>query len=233
MKAKITAAKTLKTKPRRQANELPAKTDGEKSDMAVTAQQVKQIREKTGAGLLDCKRSLERFDGDMDKAVEFLKRKALQDGIKLQSKGRSANEGVIGNYLHFDRRLAVIVEVNCETDFVAATDRFQAFAKDIAMHIANLNPQCVAREDVPLAQVAAETQRQLERARQEGKPERIVQKIVAGRLDKWYEDIVLMEQPFIKDDSKTILQYLQETAAEVGETINIGRFKRIAIGDET
>lgn len=201
--------------------------------MAVTAQQVKQIRQKTGAGPLDCKRALERFDGDMDKAVKLLKQKALQDGIKLQSKGRSASEGVIGNYLHFDRRLAVIVEVNCETDFAATTDRFQAFAKDIAMHIANLDPKYVTREDVPPPQVAAETERQLERARQEGKPERIVQRIVAGRLDKWYEDIVLMEQAFIKDDSKTILQYLQETVAEVGETINIGRFKRIAIGDET
>ena len=201
--------------------------------MAVTAKQVKQLRQKTGAGPLDCKKALERFDGDIDKAVEFLKQKALKDGIKLQGKGRSANEGVIGSYVHFDQRLAVIVEVNCETDFVAATDRFKAFAKDIAMHIANLNPQYAAREDVPPARVAAETQFQLERALDEGKPEHIAQKIVAGRLNKWYEDIVLMEQAFIKDDDKTIRQYLQETVAEVGETIRIGRFKRIGIGDET
>ncbi len=201
--------------------------------MAVTAKQVKQLRQKTGAGPLDCKKALERFDGDIDKAVEFLKQKALKDGIKLQGKGRSANEGVIGSYVHFDQRLAVIVEVNCETDFVAATDRFKAFAKDIAMHIANLNPQYAAREDVPPAQVAAETELQLERALQEGKPAHIAQKIVAGRLNKWYEDIVLMEQTFIKDDDKTIRQYLQETVAEVGETIRIGRFKRIGIGDET
>ena len=200
--------------------------------MAVTAKQVKQLRQKTSAGPLDCKKALERFDGDMDKAVEFLKQKALKDGIKLQGRGRSANEGIIGSYVHFDQRLAVIVEVNCETDFVAATDRFKAFAKDIAMHIANLNPQYVEREDVPPAQVAAETKLQLERALQEGKPEHIAQKIVAGRLNKWYEDIVLMEQTFIKDDDKTIRQYLQETVAEVGETIRIGRFKRIAIGDE-
>lgn len=201
--------------------------------MAVTAKQVKQLRQKTGAGPLDCKKALERFDGDIDQAVEFLKQKALKDGIKLQGKGRSANEGVIGSYVHFDQRLAVIVEVNCETDFVAATDRFKAFAKDIAMHIANLNPQYAAREDVPPAQVAAETELQLERALQEGKPAHIAQKIVAGRLNKWYEDIVLMEQAFIKDDDKTIRQYLQETVAEVGETIRIGRFKRIGIGDET
>lgn len=198
--------------------------------MAVTAKDVKQLREKTGAGPLDCKKALEQFDGDMEQAVAFLKEKALKDGIKLQGKGRSANEGVIGSYVHFDQRLAVIVEVNCETDFVAATAPFKAFAKDIAMHIANLNPQYVKREDVPAAQVEAETDRQLQRARDEGKPENIAQKIVTGRMNKWYEEIVLMEQAFIKDDSKTIAKYLQETVAEVGETIHIGRFKRIAIG---
>ena len=199
--------------------------------MAVTAKQVKQLRERTGAGLLDCKMSLEKFDGDLDKAAEFLKQKALKDGMKLQGKGRSANEGIIGSYVHFDQRLAVIVEVKCETDFVAATDQFKAFAKDIAMHIANMDPKYVQREDVPPARVAAETQFQLERALDEGKPEHIAQKIVAGRLNKWYEEIVLMEQAFIKDDDKTIGQYLQETVAEVGETIRIGRFKRIGIGD--
>lgn len=199
--------------------------------MAVSAKEVKQLRDKTGAGPLDCKKALERFDGDMDQAAEFLREKALKDGIKLQGKGRSANEGVIGNYLHFDNRLAVIVEVNCETDFVAATDRFKAFAKDIAMHIANLNPQYVKREDVPLDLVSAESRVQLERALDEGKPESIAERIVAGRMNKWYEEIVLMEQAFIKDDSKTISQYLQETVAEVGETIKIERFQRFAIGD--
>lgn len=199
--------------------------------MAVTAKEVKALREITGAGPLDCKKALEKHSGDIDAAAKFLREKALKDGIKLQGKGRSANEGVIGNYVHFDQRLAVIVEVNCETDFVAATDQFKAFAKDIAMHIANMNPQYVKREDVPEAQVAAEEQLQMQRALQEGKPERIAEKIVAGRMNKWYEEVVLMEQTFIKDDDKTITQYLQETVAEVGETINIGRFQRIAIGD--
>ncbi len=199
--------------------------------MAVSAKEVKQLRDKTGAGPLDCKKALEQFDGDMDLAAEFLREKALKDGIKLQSKGRSANEGVIGNYVHFDNRLAVIVEVNCETDFVAATDRFKAFAKDIAMHIANLNPQFVKREDVPADLVSAEAKVQLERALEEGKPEKIAEKIVAGRMNKWYEEIVLMEQDFIKDDDKTVSQYLQETVAEVGETIKIERFQRFAIGD--
>ncbi|MCY4540070.1 MAG: translation elongation factor Ts [Chloroflexi bacterium] len=199
--------------------------------MAVSAREVKQLRDKTGAGPLDCKNALEQFDGDMDQAAEFLREKALKDGIKLQGKGRSANEGVIGNYLHFDNRLAVIVEVNCETDFVAATDRFKSFAKDIAMHIANLNPQFVKREDVPEDLVSTESRVQLERALEEGKPQNIAEKIVAGRMNKWYEEIVLMEQAFIKDDDKTIRQYVQETVAEVGETINIERFQRFAIGD--
>ncbi len=200
--------------------------------MAVGAKEVKKLREKTGAGPLDCKKALEKFDGDMEQAAEFLREKALKDGIKLQGKGRSANEGMIGSYVHFDQRLAVIVEVNCETDFVAATEPFKVFAKDIAMHIANLNPSFVKREDVPEELVAAESKVQLERALEEGKPANIAEKIVAGRLNKWYEEIVLMEQSFIKDDDKTISQYLQETVAEVGETINIGRFRRIAIGDE-
>lgn len=198
--------------------------------MAVSAKEVKALRDRTGAGPLDCKKALEQNEGDIDAAAEFLREKALKDGIKLQGKGRAANEGVIGNYAHFDNRLAVIVEVKCETDFVAATDQFKAFAKDIAMHIANMDPQFVARADVPAEQVAAEKKLQLERALGEGKPEHIAGKIVDGRMNKWYEDIVLLEQAFIKDDDKTISQYLQETVAEVGETIHIGRFKRLAVG---
>lgn len=199
--------------------------------MAVSAKQVRQLRDRTGAGPLDCKKALEQHDGDMEAAAEFLREKALRDGVKLQGKGRRANEGVIGNYVHFDNRLAVIVEVNCETDFVAATDQFKAFAKDIAMHIANMNPRYVKREDVPEEIAQAEARRQLERALDEGKPKRIAEKIVAGRMNKWYEEIALLEQSFIKDDDKTISQYLQETVAEVGETIHIGRFQRFAIGD--
>ena len=201
--------------------------------MAVTAKQVKALRDKTGAGPLDCKNALVMHDGDIDAAAEYLREKALKDGIKLQGKGRSANEGVIGSYVHFDKRLAVIVEVNCETDFVANTAPFQAFAKDIAMHIANMNPRYVKREDVPADEVASESDAQLQRALDEGKPPHIADKIVAGRLNKWYEDIVLLEQSFIKDDDKTVNQLLQETVAEVGETINIGRFQRFAIGGDS
>lgn len=199
--------------------------------MAVTAKEVKALRDLTGAGPLDCKKALEKFDGDMDKAVEFLAQKALERGEKIQGKGRTANEGVVGNYIHHDQRLAVIVEVNCETDFVANTDNFRAFAKDIAMHIANLKPQYVKREDVPADIVEAEKKAQLDRALEEGKPADIAEKMVEGRMNKWYGEIVLMEQPFIKDDDKTILKLVEETVAEVGETINIGAFKRIAIGE--
>jgi len=199
--------------------------------MAVTAKQVKALRDLTGAGPLDCKKALEQFDGDIDKAVEFLAQKALERGEKIQGKGRAANEGIVGNYIHHDQRLAVIVEINCETDFVANTDNFKAFAKDIAMHIANLKPQYVKREDVPADVVEAEKKAQLDRALEEGKPAEIAEKMVEGRMNKWYGEIVLMEQPFIKDDEKTILKLVEETVAEVGETINIGAFKRIAIGE--
>ena len=199
--------------------------------MAVTAKQVKELRNMTGAGPLDCKKALEQFDGDIDKAVDFLREKGLAKAAKQLGKGRTANEGIIGSYVHFDKRLAVMVEVNCETDFVAATEQFQTFAKDISMHIANLRPQYVKREDVPAEIVEAETKAQMERALEEGKPQDIAQKIVEGRMNKWYQEIVLMEQPFIKDDEKTISQLLQETVAEVGETITIGRFARFAIGE--
>lgn len=199
--------------------------------MAVTAQMVKELREITGAGPLDCKKALDQFDGDIEKAAEFLKEKGLAKAVKQLGKGRVANEGVIGNYVHFDQRLAVIVEVNCETDFVGSTDKFQAFAKDVAMHIANMKPQYVKREDVPEALVQAEREVQLARAKEEGKPDNIAEKIADGRMNKWYEEIVLMEQAFIKDDEKTIEQLLQETVAEVGETITISRFARFAIGE--
>ena len=199
--------------------------------MAVTAKDVKALRDLTGAGPLDCKKALDQFDGDMDKAVEFLAKKALERGEKIQGKGRTANEGIVGSYIHHDQRLAVIVEINCETDFVARNDNFQAFARDIAMHIANLKPLYVKREDVPTDVVDAEKKAQLDRALEEGKPAEIAEKMVEGRMNKWYGEIVLMEQAFIKDDDKTIQQFVEETVANVGETINIGAFKRIAIGE--
>jgi elongation factor Ts len=199
--------------------------------MAVTAQQVKELRDLTGAGPLDCKKALESTNGDFEKAADLLREKGLARAAKKLGAGRVMNEGVIESYLHFNRRLGVIVEVNCETDFVANTEQFRSFAKDLALHIANLNPQYVKREDVPAAVVEAEQQIQRQRALQEGKPEAVVDKIVSGRMDKFYEEIVLFEQPFLKDDSKTIGQLLGETVATVGESIEVRRFARFALGE--
>lgn len=199
--------------------------------MAVTAQQVKELREATGAGPLDCKKALEATDGDIKKAIDFLREKGLARAAKKLGAGRSMNEGVVETYKHFNNRLAVIVEVNCETDFVANTDRFREFARDLALHVANLAPQYVRREDVPASVVDAERDILMRRTLEEGKPEAVAQKIVEGRLNKFYEEIVLLEQPFLKDDSKTIAQLLSETVAAIGESIEIRRFARFAIGE--
>ncbi|MCC6801391.1 MAG: translation elongation factor Ts [Anaerolineae bacterium] len=200
--------------------------------MAVTAQQVKALRDATGAGPLDCKKALESTSGDFDKAVELLREKGLAKAAKKLGAGRTMNEGVIETYQHFNRRLGVMVEVNCETDFVANTDQFRAFAKDIALHVANLNPEYVKRADVPEAVVEAERQLQRRRALEEGKPEAVVDKIVDGRMAKFFEELVLMEQPFLKDDGKTIQQLLSEVVAELGESIEIRRFARFALGED-
>jgi elongation factor Ts len=201
--------------------------------MAVTAQQVKELRDATGAGPLDCKKALESTNGDVEKATALLREKGLARAEKKLGAGRVMNEGIIEVYSHFNRRLGVVVEVNCETDFVANTEQFRSFAKDLALHIANLNPQYVKREDVPADAVEAERQTQRARALQEGKPEAVVDKIVTGRMDKFFEEIVLFEQPFLKDDSKTIQQLLSETVAAVGESIEVRRFSRFALGEST
>lgn len=199
--------------------------------MAVTAQQVRELRDATGAGPLDCKKALEQTDGDVKKAIEYLREKGLARAAKKLGAGRAMNEGVVEYYKHFNNRLAVIVEVNCETDFVANTDRFREFARDLALHIANLAPQYVRREDVPAAAVEAERQILLRRTIEEGKPEAVAEKIVEGRMSKFYEEIVLLEQSFLKDDNKTIAQLLAETVAAIGESVEIRRFARFAVGE--
>lgn len=201
--------------------------------MAVTAQQVKDLREATGAGPLDCKKALESTSGDFEKAVDLLREKGLARAAKKLGAGRVMNEGLIETYLHFNHRLGVMVEVNCETDFVANTEQFRTFVKDLALHIANMNPEYIKREEVPEAVVEAERQIQRRRAIEEGKPEAVADKIVAGRMDKFFEEIVLMEQSFLRDDSKTIGQLLGETVAGVGESIEIRRFARFALGEST
>ena len=170
--------------------------------MAVTAQQVKDLRDATGAGPLDCKKALESTDGDVQKAIDLLREKGLARAAKKLGAGRAMNEGLIETYKHFNSRLGVMVEVNCETDFVANTDQFRAFVKDIALHIANLNPEYIKREEVPEAVVEAERQIQRRRAIEEGKPEAVADKIVAGRMDKFFEEIVLMEQPFLRTTAR-------------------------------
>lgn len=200
--------------------------------MQITAQMVKELRAATGAGPLDCKKALEANEGDIEKAINFLREKGLIKAAKKLGAGRSMNEGVIQNYQHFNKRLGVIVEVNCETDFVANTEVFQNFSYDVAMHIANLAPEYIRREDVPEAVIQAERELQKRRAIEEGKPENIAEKLVEGRMNKFFEEIVLMEQAFIKDDEKTINELLQEVVAEVGESIEIRRFARYALGED-
>ncbi|GAB4325599.1 MAG: translation elongation factor Ts [Phototrophicales bacterium] len=201
----------------------------------ITAQMVKDLREATGAGPLDCKKALELNDGDIQKSIDYLREKGLAKAAKKLGAGRTMQEGVIEVYQHFNGRLAVIAEINCETDFVAATDAFKSFAKDVVMHIANMAPIYVKREDVPQAAYEAEKAMQIrilkEDEKNANKPDNILEKIVEGRMEKWYQEIVLLEQPFIKDDSKTIADLLQETVAEVGESIQISRFARFALGE--
>ncbi len=201
----------------------------------ITAQMVKDLREATGAGPLDCKKALQENDGNIQKAIEFLREKGLAKAAKKLGKGRTMNEGVIETYQHFNKRLGVMVEVNCETDFVAATEQFQTFSRDVALHIANLAPEYVTREEVPQSVISAEKAMQLriikEDEKNANKPENILEKIIEGRMDKWYEELVLMEQPFLKDDTKTIADLVQELVAELGESIQIRRFSRFALGE--
>lgn len=202
----------------------------------ITAQMVKDLREATGAGPLDCKKALTETNGDVQKAVDYLREKGLAKAAKKLSAGRSMNEGTIEVYQHFNQRLGVMVEVNCETDFVAATEAFKNLAKDIALHVANLAPEYLTRESVPDAVIQAEREIQMrilkEDPKNANKPDDILAKIIDGRMSKFFSEIVLMEQPFIKDDAKTIADLVQETVAEVGESIQIRRFARFALGED-
>lgn len=199
--------------------------------MEITAQMVKELREATGAGPMDCKKALEANSGDMKKSIDFLKEKGLAKAAKKLGAGRAMHEGVVEIYTHHNGRLGVMVEINCETDFVARNEKFQEFAHNVALHIANLAPQYISREEVPEAVVQAERELQIRRAKEEGKPDNVAEKVADGRLSKFLEEIVLLDQPFIKDDSKKISQLLAETVAAVGESIQIRRFARFALGE--
>lgn len=201
--------------------------------MEITAKMVKELREATGAGPLDCKKALTETNGDMQKAVDYLREKGIARANKKLGAGRTMNEGVIEVYQHFNKRMGVIVEVNCETDFVANTEAFRAFARDIALHIISLAPQYVRREDIPAEVIEHERAIQVARAIEEGKPAERAAQIAEGRLNKFFEEMCLMEQSFYKDEKKTIQQLLQETVAEVGESIEIRRFARYVLGEGT
>jgi elongation factor Ts len=197
--------------------------------MEITAKMVKELRDKTGAGMMDCKKALGEAGGDVDKATSLLREKGI---AKASSKaGRTTSEGIVASYIHPGDKLGVLIEVNCETDFVARTDPFKVFCRDIAMHIAASAPACVTREEVSRDMVENERTIYRKQAENEGKPANVVDKIVDGRLEKFYAETVLLEQPFVKDTDKTVEEYLKETIGSLGENIIIKRFARFRLGE--
>ena len=201
------------------------------SENGITAADVKKLRELTGAGMMDCKNALVETGGDFDKAVERLREKGLASAAKRA--GRSADQGLVESYIHFNNTVGVLVEVNCETDFVANTEEFKALVKDIALHIASPSaPRFVTRDQVPQDEIEHESQLFAKQAKESGKPENVIEKIVEGKVNAYFKDIVLLDQPFVKDDSKTVQQLLDETSAKVGEKVAVRRFVRYKLGEE-
>ncbi len=198
--------------------------------MQITAAIVKELRDKTGAGMMDCKKALTETNGDIDKAIDTLRARGIAKAEKKA--GRTAKEGIIYSYIHpTGHNLGVMVEVNCETDFVAATDAFVAFAKDIAMQIAAMAPIAVKREEISAEIVEREKAVYKEQVLNEGKPEHIADRIITGKLDKFFKENVLLEQEFFKDTDKTVETYLKETIGTLGENIAIARFARFKVGE--
>jgi len=197
--------------------------------MAISAQEVKQLRDRTGAGMMDCKKALEETEGDMEAAIDVLRSRGAAKAAKRADK--AANEGQIGHYVHFGGKIGVLVELNCETDFVANTDEFQELARDLAMHVAASAPIAVAVDDVPEETVERERKVFLEQAREEGKPEQIREKIVEGKLRKFFEENVLLEQAFVKDTDLTIQDLIDEATVQMGEKIEVARFVRYEVGE--
>ena len=195
----------------------------------VTATMIKDLRERTGAGMADCKKALVECDGDMEKSIDFLRAKGLAKAAKKA--GREATEGAVVSYIHGGGRLGVLVEINCETDFVARNEDFVGFTKDVAMQIAAMGPQFVRRDEVAEDVVARERAVLVAKAVESGKPEAIAQKMVEGQLSKWLKDICLLDQPFVKNPDKTIDQLQQELIAKIGENIKIRRFARFELGE--
>jgi elongation factor Ts len=197
--------------------------------MAATAAQVKELRDKTGAGMMDCKAALEEAGGDVDKAVELLRKRGLAQAAKRA--GRVAKDGMIGHYIHMGGKVGVLVEVNCETDFVARTPDFQTLAKEIAMHIAAASPLVVKREDLPTDQL--EKEKEIYRAQFAGqnKPANVIEKIVEGKIESYYSQVCLMDQPSVRDPNVTIKQMVAAATAKTGENVTINRFVRFKLGE--
>ncbi|MCH2446186.1 MAG: translation elongation factor Ts [Candidatus Marinimicrobia bacterium] len=197
--------------------------------MTIDASIVKDLRGRTGAGIMDCKEALLDSDGNVEKAVDFLRKKGITKAEKKA--GREADQGVVLSYIHPGNRIGVLVEVNCETDFVAKTDGFQTFVKDVAMQIAATNPLSVTRDGIDSVVVDKEKEIFTEQAKLSGKPDNVLEKIIEGRIEKFYQENCLLEQSFIKDSDKSVQDILMETIATLGENISIARFSRFEVGD--
>jgi len=199
--------------------------------MSVSAADVKALRDTTGAGMMDCKKALQESGGDTARAIEILREKGLASVAKRV--GRAADQGLVDSYIHFNNTVGVLLEVNCETDFVAKTDEFKLLVRDIALHIASMNPRWVSSEDVPQDIVDGESRIFEAQAKESGKPENVIPKIIEGKLKAFYKDNVLLDQAFVKDDSKTVGAMIDENSAKLGERIVVGRFVRYKLGEST
>ena len=197
--------------------------------MAVTAAMIKDLRARTGSGMADCKKALVECEGDVDKAIEFLRKKGLAKAAKKAS--RAATEGLVHSYIHSGGRIGVLVEINCETDFVARGDDFQQFAKDVAMQIAAMSPEYVRQDEIPAEVIEKEREIRMATAKESGKPEKILGRIVDGQIKKWMKEICLAEQSFVKNNDKTIDELTKELVAKLGENIRIRRFTRYVLGE--
>ena len=197
--------------------------------MEVSASMVKELREKSGAGMMDCKKALAETGGDMDKAFDFLRQKGLAAAAKKAD--RMASDGAVGAYVHAGGKIGVLVEINCETDFVARTAEFQTLLKDIAMQIAAANPRCVRREEVAARDLDKEREIYRQQALEQGKPGKVVDRIIEGKIDKFYSEVCLLEQSFIKDPDKKVLDVVNDAIARLGENIQVRRFARFSLGE--
>jgi elongation factor Ts len=197
--------------------------------MEISATQVKELREQTGAGMMDCKKALADAKGDFEEAAKLLRERGIAKAATKS--GRETSEGVIASYIHPGDKLGVLVEIACETDFVARTDKFRQFTHDVAMQIAASSPLCVRREDLDQKVIEAEREIYRTQAKNEGKPDKILDKIADGKVEKYYAEVVLMEQPFVKDNDKTIGDYVKEMIGSLGENIQIKRFCRFRLGE--